>query len=477
MKSYEKFISRDEVALVHETSLRILKDIGIKFEHPRALEIFKRHGAKTDGEIVYITEKMVRDAIKTVPSSYVLSSSRAEDIIMGNGECILTCAGGRKMYDNGNIRDINNTDVVNSFKMCDTSEQTRFGIMFPFADKSRFSPEAAAMAEMAMVIKYSKKHLGFSVRYAPGLDEDGTVKAYKKGIELVRQAEGLSDKRMVITNTSPITPLRFDRMALANIMATIEENQPIQIICMALPMLTAPSRVAGMLALTNAEIVAGMVFSQMMKPGTPFNYGGTSSGIDMRNVSQAIGAPETALMIYGVAAMADFYHVPFRTGGGLTDALEPDTQAALESMMLFNATIDVEPDFVQNAIGTMGGFNITCFEKMVLDEEIVRYVKRLHKGIDCNPDTMCFDEIKAAGHGGSFLRGRTPKYLKEEFIMPKFFNRKDTESWKNEGAVTQLQMMRDIVKERINSFDPYQLDKDMQKRLNQYIPEEYRENI
>ena len=68
MKAYEKYISKEDIEKIHAHTLTILKKVGVKFEHEEALSVFKEHGARIEGDQVYIEEKMLEEALETVPN-------------------------------------------------------------------------------------------------------------------------------------------------------------------------------------------------------------------------------------------------------------------------------------------------------------------------------------------------------------------------------------------------------------------------
>jgi trimethylamine--corrinoid protein Co-methyltransferase len=93
------------------------------------------------------------------------------------------------------------------------------------------------------------------------------------------------------------------------------------------------------LATQNAELLAGMALAQMISPGTPLVYGSTSTNIDMKSGALAIGSPELSQLIIAHAQLARYYGLPCRSGGSLTDASFPDSQAGFESMMSLITTV------------------------------------------------------------------------------------------------------------------------------------------
>ncbi|MEG2898542.1 MAG: trimethylamine methyltransferase family protein, partial [Eubacterium sp.] len=161
----------------------------------------------------------------------------------------------------------------------------------------------------------------------------------------------------------------------------------------------------------------------------------------------------------------------------LSDAKDADYQAGAESMLLLNATYEAGTDLILHACGIMGSFNIFSYEKFLMDEDTLIYARRMVRGIDTNEEKSCFDLIKKIGPRGSYLKGRTPKMYREEFVMPTFFNKQDPNVWQNEGAQSLKEVTEKVVKERIDSYQAPDITKEQEKIVAPYIPEAYRDRI
>ena len=72
----------------------------------------------------------------------------------------------------------------------------------------------------------------------------------------------------------PISPLRFAFNGIDLLYETARLNLPVPIGPMAQMGLSAPGTVAGTLATENAEILAGVCITQLVRPGMPVCYGG-----------------------------------------------------------------------------------------------------------------------------------------------------------------------------------------------------------
>ena len=479
MKSYEKYISKDSVQKIHENTLRILSEVGVRFENERVLEIFKSHGAKTDGEIVYISESLLKKALSTVPSSYTVYSESGP-LTYGGGSAV-TSSLGSNIYinDDGKIRKLVNQDVINQFKLGLMSPVLTFAHLNNFMDVSSFSEDQIAFGRMAILLRYSDK---FNVSLGAntlGLSHDKILPTIRKGYDFARAYTGITDKSKPIMSggLNALSPLAFDRDPLERLLASLDEGFPASITPCAMPLLTAPASLAGLMSTTNAEVLAGLTLCQLYAPGTGFLYGNVSGSTDMRTIQLCIGSPEAALIAYATAGLADYYNVPFRACGGFSDAKDLDSQAGAESMMMLFASYDCGADYAFHQIGCLGTYNVLSLEKFIIDEEIIGMVKRQLRGIDCSDSKLLFDEIKKVGPRGTFLYGRTPKVFREEFHQAVFFNKDDPNNWQNQGSVSVKEAAKAEVIRRLDAYEVPERSKDQLKMLSPFLPDEYKDKI
>ena len=125
----------------------------------------------------------------------------------------------------------------------------------------------------------------------------------------------------------------------------------------------------------------------------------------------------------------------------------------------------------------MGSFNVVKFEKFIMDEEIVRMVRRILRGVDCSDEKMCFETIKKVGPRGTFLQGRTPKMYREEFFMPKYLNKQDPKEWQLKGSVSMQEKLHEAVEARLQSWTPPVIEKDRLAVIDRFIPQKYKDTI
>lgn len=476
MKKYEQFIAKEDIELIHENTIRILENVGVKFEHEEALEIFRKHGMRVEGDVVYMGEKDVRTALSTVPETFTLYSGRGT-VEVGEGSMVKLPVGCPAFIeDHGNIRKILNKDIIDLFKLIDTSPLLDCNHVNFFTESEGFSDDVKRYSYLALLMKYSNKPFPFAIPDTSA--EKGSLReAMAGGIRLMKRFEGVEDKCLASVGINPLSPLCYDHAPIERIIGTCDENQGIWLASCVMPVLTAPPSVASILTMVNAEILAGFVFTQLLKPGTPMIYANVSGSTDLRTIQLSMGNPEAALMIYGTAALADYYRVPFRAGGAISDAKDLDFQAGMESMMMAEATVEAKPDMILHSTGCLGTYNIVSFEKMLMDEEIFAYAERIHRGIDVTEKKICFKDIEKTGPRGNFLSGRTPKMYREEFYLTQYLNKADANDWQNKGRVGLKENTGQKVQERIEAYQAPEITKEQEELLKPYLPEAYRDQI
>ena len=285
----------------------------------------------------------------------------------------------------------------------------------------------------------------------------------------------LQDKHVCMGLINSLTPLRYSTEMLEALIAYAAARQPVIIAALAMAGSTAPITLAGVLALQNAELLAGIVLTQLISPGTPVVFGSTSTNIDMKSGALAIGSPELAQMIAAHAQLARFYGLPSRSGGALTDASSPDAQAGFESMMGLLTAVNSGIDFVLHAGGILSSYLAFSFEKFVLDDEMCGMVRRLHEGITVNPITLAYDAAAGVGSGGNFLTDDlTVERCRTEFWRPALCDRAGLEAWMQGGQKTASDRARQRWQKLVAKHEDPPLDATTVRQLQSYVAEHIR---
>ena len=477
-KFYENYVSTRDVELLHEYTLKVLKEVGVSFNCEEALDIFKKHGATVEGSIVKIDESLLNAALETVPKTFTVHTSSGETSI---GEPFrpktVGCYGPSKfLFEDDTYRVAQMADMIKFLKLMDTSDVTDFvnnaAFDTPDLDKDQ---DDFYLPQVAMCLKYSKKPTYGNV--ANSLNTRGkSLKEAARGIaNLYKEFYDIWDKPVLLTNACALSPLGYSYEVLDNIIGLCEEGQPVTIITCSMTNMTAPAALLGTVIQNNATILAGIVLTQLINPGVPVIYGSVSSATDMREVALAIGAPEAQLIQMSSLSLARYYQIPVRTGVAGTDSMKPDYQAGVETFMNLMTTYLGKADFILHHAGILQSYALGSYEKFVMDEEVNRILLRLNRGIDIS-DTKAekvFAEIKKAGPLGNYLSGRTPKDYRQEHYLTKLFNR---QAGNPQPIFDEIGDLRERaskeVEERVAGYTLPDLTKTQKDILNRYLPED-----
>ena len=233
---------------------------------------------------------------------------------------------------------------------------------------------------------------------------------------------------------------------------------------------TGPITLAGVLAMQNAELLAGIILAQLVSPGTPVVFGSTSTSIDLRSGSLAIGSPELCLLIVAHAQLARYYQLPSRSGGALTDACSADAQAGSESMFSLLTTAMSGVDLVLHAAGILGSYLAISFEKCVLDDEMCGMVRRFRRGIAVAPDTLAYDVIASVGPGGDYLaEPHTVERCRSEFWSPAVSSRQGLEAWMAGGRQDAVARARSRWQTLLAEHQDPPLDETIARQLQTFV--------
>ena len=237
-------------------------------------------------------------------------------------------------------------------------------------------------------------------------------------LEMVRIARGIEDATLdsepsVFTVVNSSSPLRLDAPMLQGIMAFAERNQVVCITPFTLAGAMAPVTLAGALAEQNAEALAGMVLTQVVRPGAPVIYGGFTSNVDMQSGAPAFGTPEYMRTAMIGGQLARRYGVPYRSSN-VNAANALDAQAAYESVFSLWGAIMGGVNLLMHGAGWMEGGLHASYEKMVLDAELLGMVEAFLDPVVVDDASLAFDAMVGRRAGRPLLRdGAHPEPLQD----------------------------------------------------------------
>ncbi|MFZ5944698.1 MAG: trimethylamine methyltransferase family protein [Bacillota bacterium] len=462
-------LGEEEIKLIHGTTIEILRRVGIEVRYTPALEAFKKAGARIEGTRVFLNPKLVEDQLKSVPKQFTLHARNpAKNVLIGGPHPVLAPGYGAPFVTDGERgkRKATYQDYENFTKLAGASSNLSMtgGVLVEPNDL----PDRIRHAKMIYAcIKNSDKCFM------------GSASGSQKALESINMAQilfgpehSLAQKPVLISLINTITPLILDERMLGALMEYALSGQAVIIASLGMAGATSPASLVGTLAVQNAEILAGIVLTQIVRSGAPVVYGSASSITEMRYGSLAIGAPETSLITSASAQLAAYYGLPSRGGGAITDSKVPDAQAGWESMMNLLTAVKSGINFILHAAGILEYYMTMSYEKFIMDDELCGMALRIKKGIEVNKASLALPVIEKVGPGGHFLdQDHTLHTYKREFWRPDISHRGTYDHWRMKGSPTTFELAREKYQRVLKEYEPPSLEANINRSLQDFIQE------
>ncbi len=456
-------IDQADLQRLHEAALRLLSEVGCGILDPEALALLAAHGAVIDGNRVHISGKLVAEALATAPAGYIVAGRRPElDLRVGlDAPTVLASASGPPfVIDGGERRHGTLADLRTAIAL--THLSPNIDVHGFSVEPFDVSDERRARVSIHAHVTGSDKANRVSVS---NLEELET--AFKVG-EILHGADWHQKPRLwsIINSTSP---LQLSSEACQAIMRLARFGQPVCVAACAMGGTTAPLTLAGLLAVQHAEVLAGMVLTQLAQPGSPFLYGGTSSISSMRTGALLMGAPEFWPLMEATVALGHLVNLPVRAGGALTDAHVADAQAGIESALGLDVVLRQNAQFVLHAAGILSSFNAYSPTKFVIDDELITALRIAQRPLVIDDDTLALDVVAAVGPGGTLLGQAHTKRHAHQSEHPTLMNHDPYETWRAHGGRDLAAVAAERVVESLERYTPPDdLDPLVRRQLDDY---------
>jgi trimethylamine--corrinoid protein Co-methyltransferase len=458
--------SKSELNLVHDASMDILENTGIGFHHSGAIELFRKNGFRIDNSRIFISEKDVIQALETVPERFRIQSwNLLRSVWVGGDDYVLLPTGGAPniVTSDGQQRPATLSDFQTCCKLVQTS--TQLDMIDSLMVHPNDVPPLVAHLDLLLntIVMCDKPFLvGFDSR----ANVENTIAMAQI---LTGGGDGLKTKATLVSVISPTSPLQYSDEQAYAVLQLAKHRQPLVITNMIISGMSGPLSLPGLMVLLNAEILGGLVLSQLAGPGTPVVYGSTSAPMDMRTTISAVGAPETCLIASATVQLAQFYRLPCRTGGILTDAHVPDAQALAEGTLLMSTVIRNGANLIIHACGQISSFMAMSFEKWLIDEEVCQMIRTVMGQVPVTPETLDMDTIKSVGVGGEYLTHPTTFERFRTLSRTGIFNRRAYPEWFQGGAHRVDDEATATLQQRLQSYEKPLIDEGLEKELKDYV--------
>jgi trimethylamine--corrinoid protein Co-methyltransferase len=305
----------------------------------------------------------------------------------------------------------------------------------------------------------------------------GNVVSGPNALDTIAMTEILFGGRAAIEQT-PATvslincnsPLRWDDRMLDAQFEYCAANQPVVLTPFLLMGAMSPVTIPAALVQQLAEALSGIALAQLIRPGCPVIFGSFLSNIDMQSGSPAFGTPESGIGLLCTGQLARHYGLPFRTGGGLNASQTVDAQAAYESLMTLLPTFLAGANFVMHAAGWLEGGLVSCYEKFIVDIELLRMLRVEFTPLEIDEASLAFGAHEEVGHGGHFLgAAHTMERFRECFYRPLLSSTANYERWLRLGGKDTTERAGEICAKTLEAYEPPPMDDAIRAELADYV--------
>ncbi|MHC4751329.1 MAG: trimethylamine methyltransferase family protein [Planctomycetota bacterium] len=455
-------LDQGKIDQIHEASIHLMEKIGMQVGGDRALKLFKDHGAAVSPDgLVKIPESLLDKALRTFPKELVLYNRAGEPTmtIGENNSVYFGChADMLEIVDpfTGKVRDFVKKDIELMCKIGDYLPNIDFVLSVGLA---RDVPsEIQTLTSFFETVKNFSKTINFSTN---------DIQSLQQVIDLAAVVAGghdqLQQKPFIFNYCEPIPPLNHPEESTEKLIISAKNRIPVVYMPYCMMGGTAPQSFAGSLVQCNAEVLTGLVLSQLVNEGSPFIYGAMPSIMDMKSTIGSYGAAEFHLLVVGASEMADYYGLPFYGTAGCTDAKQLDEQAVAEATMEIFSSILSKANLIHD-VGVADHCNNVCPELVVLSDEIIETLKHFAQGIAVDSEELALEVIKKVGPGGAYLtEDHTMKNFKKIYYS-NLFSRK----MHNPDQSEVRSNIRIKIKHIIKNHHVPQLDDAVVKELDNY---------
>lgn len=448
---------------IHRRSMELLQACGIKITSEKALAAFRKGGVKVDGKTVFFQEKDITCAVEKVPDQFSIKARNPErNICIGDGSYQMAPGYGPPFIiePSGEKRNAVLEDVHKFCKLVQTSTVLDFNssiVVQPNDVPARTSHLDILLSTMLLTDK-------------PLMGSTVSSEAARDSLEMVRKIWGIIDEPVMISLVDSLSPLQYADESIESIMTYAKAGQPVIVHSACSLGSTGPITIAGSLVISNATTLAGICLAQLLNPGTPVVYGLGGSPTEMRTGGYVNATPEDAKHTAIVKALSQYYGIPCRSQGALTESFSLDYQAGMESAMMMTTAAVSGVDVSLHACGTYGSMLAMSFEKFLADEDLCGALKSLMKPVEFSEDAFAMDIIKTLGPSGSYLmQDHTVKRCRTEFFEPSLSHRVNHSKWLEMEPRDMAQRAKENLEVRLKTYKKPDIDPGIEKDLESYV--------
>jgi trimethylamine--corrinoid protein Co-methyltransferase len=471
-----QLLTQSQKVLIHERSLHILQQVGLRFNSQQALKILADAGCEVDREkgSAKIGRHAVEQALETLPSQFLLAArDPRHNIQCGGGEMYYTAAAQSPSFrdlDTRKRRPATTADLVQCAHLVNALDLIHeWAAMVVPHD---VPPVLSGLQALRVSLSHNTKHFLGGAREAELLPF--VMECFDA---LLGHRDRLREQPIFSAVINPVSPLGNEGSLVDATLSFAPYQVPIFLQFLPLAGATSPASLAGTVLQENAEFLGNMTLFQLASPGWPIIWASAAGVLDMRSGRWSEG-PEHSIMQVALIEMARFYGVPSNAFGiaSAIDAKAIGFQSGMETMM---AGLVAGLAGVDNMWGPadLDGSSLVDLPFILLVNEGVRQLNRLLEGMRVDGEHLLLKAIMEMRFRGDYLaHPSTKRFFRKEHLLPDLLPRESYEAWGARGQ-TEEELAISRVREILEAFEPTPLPPEVEKEMDRVMEAAYRQLV
>jgi len=462
-----------EVQRIHHAVLDVLENIGLSQAIPSCVEMVTKAGGKMtpEGRLLF-PRALVEDHIANANRSFVLHGQDPRHDMEPHGKRVYFGTAGAAvhvvntetreyaestlpdLYDIGRL--VDSLDHIHYFQRC-------------LVPRDIPDPFEMDVNTCYAAVSATTKHVGSSWVLPEHVEKSiPMLHAIAGGEKKWRERPFVS-----MSNCFVVPPLRFAEESCECMEVAVRAGMPVLLLAAGQAGATSPAALAGAVVQEVAEVLAGLVYVNLIVPGHPAIFGTWPFVSDLRTGAMSGGSGEQAVLMAACGQMGRFYDLPTGVAAGMADAKLPDAQSGFEKAYTNILAGHSGANLVYESAGMHGSLLGCCYESYVIDNDMLGAINRTIRGIEVTEDSLSIDAMRRVCLGGPnhYLGDeQTLDLMQKEYIYPEIGDRTSPKEWAEQGSTDILQRARIRTKEILSQHYPRHISDAVDAQIRAQLP-------
>ena len=463
-----------DVEKVNEAVMNALENIGLSQALPSCIEMVTAAGGRylAEKDRLLFPRALVEDTIASANRNVVLYGQDPKHDIEVNGSRTYFGTAGAAVHvvdvDTREYRDSTLMDLYNAARIVDQMEHIHF-FQRSLVCRDLTDPLEMDFNTCYAAVSGTSKHVGTSWVLKEHLD------VTFKMLHEIAGSEKKWRERPFVSNSNcfVVPPMRFAEDSCEVLEDVVRGGMPVLLLAAGQAGATSPAALAGSVVQEVAEVLAGLVYVNLIVPQHPAIFGTWPFVSDLRTGAMSGGSGEQAVLMAACGQMGRYYDLPTGVAAGMTDAKMPDAQSGYEKSYTDLLAGHSGANLIYESAGMHGSLMGVCMESYVIDNDMLGAINRTIRGIEVNDETLSLDAMRdVCIDGPSHYLGhdQTINLMQREYIYPNIGDRTSPKEWKEQGSTTILERAKVKVDEILTSHYPSHISAEIDDRIREYAP-------